>query len=448
MGYKNVSWVPSAYLAFAILVVLTVPHARAQSGHVLNGVGPVDQAMSGAGMAMPQDALTALHWSPAGIVDISGNNLALSLQVMQPTGTISSTVNAGAFGDFGPGATLSGATDSDAGPFPIPAVGFVHAPAGGRWAVGFSAFGVGGFGVDYAATGNGGGNPVLMAQPPMGYGFGAISSEFALMQVSPTFAYRVSNTVSIGFSPTLNYASLKVAPFPAASPDDANGDGFPTYEDAPKDWAPGFGVQAGVAFHGATGFSVAASFKSAQLFKEFEFDGQDELGNDRMLTFNLDYPMIVSAGVAYAGIERLVLAADVRYIDFENTDGFSESGYDNTGAVQGFGWNSILVGAVGIQYEVAPGVPLRAGYSYSENPIADEMTFFNTPAPAIIQHHISGGVGYEVGPNLRLAVAVQYGLKNEVTGAWITPLGSVPGTSVSSELSTLTVIAGVSIGLN
>ena len=40
----------------------------AQSGHVLDAVGPVNQSMGGAGTAMPLDAMGALHWNPASAV--------------------------------------------------------------------------------------------------------------------------------------------------------------------------------------------------------------------------------------------------------------------------------------------------------------------------------------------------------------------------------------------
>ena len=147
---------------------------QAQTGHVLNGVGPIDQGMSGAGMAMPQDALTALHWNPASIFAVPGQSLDISLQVMMPTGSLSSTVGVGAFGQIPgpagpmpfPWAALDGSTDSDAGVFPIPSLAYARAQPDSRIAFGVSAFGVGGFGVDYASWGSTlGSDPFARAHP-------------------------------------------------------------------------------------------------------------------------------------------------------------------------------------------------------------------------------------------------------------------------------------------
>lgn len=120
----------------------------AQTGHVLNGVGPIDQGMSGAGMAAPQDALTALHWNPAAIFAVPGKTLDIGIQFMMPTSSITSSAQQNAFGPpemggFGPPMTFEGSTDSGAGPFPIPSIGYVHNPEGGRLAWGFSMYGVG-----------------------------------------------------------------------------------------------------------------------------------------------------------------------------------------------------------------------------------------------------------------------------------------------------------------
>ncbi|NNE45712.1 MAG: hypothetical protein HKN37_03540 [Rhodothermales bacterium] len=455
----------SLSLLTAVLLLLagSFTTVMAQSGHVLNGVGPIDQAMAGAGMAAPQDALVPVHWNPAAIAMSKESRFDLSIQFLQPTGSIESSVNQGAFGPapsppFPPGtplppAAMSGSTDSDAGPFPIPALGYVRVMPESNLTFGLGAMFVGGFGVDYEASPspfnqdgsfNPNVNPILTPQQAQGgLGFGAIKSEFALLQVNPTIAYKLSEQVAIGFAPTINYALLQVSPFPAAPPDMATG----LYPDGPRTGALGFGFQVGVHAEGASGLSAGLSIKSPQWFQDFEFTSE-EITAGSEFAFNLDYPMIISGGLAYTGVENLLLAADVRYIDFSNTDGFKDSGYNNMNAVAGFGWESIIVAALGIQYEVADGYPVRFGYSFNENPLPDDLAFFNTPANALIQHRIAGGVGVRISDRVNANVAVQYGLENSGEGPWVFPAamgGSNPGTSVKNTLSTLTFIAGASI---
>ncbi|NND70290.1 MAG: hypothetical protein HKN43_01795, partial [Rhodothermales bacterium] len=284
----------------------------AQSGHVMNGVGPIDQGMAGSGMAVPQDALTALHWNPASIMMLPGQSLDVGLQLMMPTGNITSTVQQGAFGPLGPEVTLTGSTDSKAGPFPIPSIGYIYHPNDKPYAFGLSAFGVGGFGVDYALSTT---NPILTPQmPDGGMGFGAMSSTFMLMQVSPTVAYEINEYVSIGVAPTLSLASLELSVFPATQPTVVGSlpDGTPLayYPDAPASWATGFGAQAGIQVRANERINLGASFKSKQYFNDFEFD--PDLDGAASYVFRLDYPMILSSAVGYEPVDGLLFAGDVR----------------------------------------------------------------------------------------------------------------------------------------
>ena len=96
MTHRISIWQPITAVMLASLFLAT--SSMAQTGHVLNGVGPIDQGMSGAGMAAPQDALTALHWNPAAIVQVPGQTFDLGIQFMMPTSTITSSVQQGAFG--------------------------------------------------------------------------------------------------------------------------------------------------------------------------------------------------------------------------------------------------------------------------------------------------------------------------------------------------------------
>lgn len=57
---------------------------QAQLGHVLSGVGPVDQAMAGAGTANPQGGLGALHWNPASITTFETSEFSLGVQLLFP----------------------------------------------------------------------------------------------------------------------------------------------------------------------------------------------------------------------------------------------------------------------------------------------------------------------------------------------------------------------------
>jgi len=416
--------------------------ARAQTGHVLDAVGPINQSMGGAGTAMPLDAMGALHWNPASISGIESTEIGFAFQIFAPQTRLSSSVRAGAFGPGVPAGSLSGRTTSDTGISPIPSFAFVFRDPESPWTYGISGFGIGGFGVDYPGSSA---NPLTTPQPPNGFGFGPISSEFQLMQITPTLAYQLTDRVSIGFWLNMDWATLSVAPFSAAVPDDANGDGLRTYPDGARgDSAWGLGFQAGIYYvNKENGLHLGAAIKTPQWIQTFKINSQNELGAGRTLEFDLDYPMIASLGVGYSGWERWKFAADLRYIDYENTNGFQAAGFDSTGAVTGFGWQSIVVMAVGAEYHVTRRFAVRTGYTFNENPIREEDTFYNVPAPAIIQHHLSAGFSYDMVHDWTLSCAVKHGFKNSISGAWQSPAGAIPGTKVSSELSTNSLTIGL-----
>jgi long-chain fatty acid transport protein len=432
-----------AFSARASAVVLSllfvVSSAFGQVGHTLSGVGPVDQAWSGAGTANPQDLLGAIHWNPATLTGFKTTQVSLGFQLLSVSSDLSSAIGANAQGPGNPPVELSGTTAGEAGPFPMPAVAYVRGIGESNWTFGVAGLVAGGFGTDYAESSPPGGNPLNFSQR-FG-GFGRIHSEFAMMQLVPTIAYKLSDNFSIGFAPTIDYALLEVGPFPATSPGPAG------YPEAPSTGSVGLGFQVGVQLETESGLSLGASFKSKQNFSEFEWD-RPEGGT---FSFDLDYPMIISGGIGYSK-DRLELAADVRYIDYENTNGFQEAKFGPGFAVTGFGWQSIVNVAVGAQYALTDKLQGRAGYSFNDNPIRDRDTFFNTPANAIITNRVSGGFSYLVSEKVTLSAGAQYGLENDIEGTMFSPFSpmpdnSAPGTSVKSTLSTFFMMFGLNFKL-
>jgi long-chain fatty acid transport protein len=110
--------------------------------------------------------------------------------------------------------------------------------------------------------------------------------------------------------------------------------------------------------------------------------------------------------------------------------------------VAGFGWKNIWAIGGGIQQRVSKSTRIMAGYNYSGNPVPAKYTFFNTPAPAIVQHHVSGGINQNVG-KLDVTVTYYHAFQNSITGNWISGQGPIPGTSVTSKMSENSVTVGV-----
>lgn len=416
----------------AATIALFAGGALAQTGHTLDGVGAVNQGMAGVATALPIDASGAINWNPAAITGIDCCQLQFSMEMFKPTLTIDSTVPDG-FGGF-----ISGATDSDLGVSAIPSFAFIHNIEGTDWTFGLGAFGVAGFGVDFAADPS---NPIFMPPPN---GFGQVSSEFQMLQLTPTFTRQLDEHWSVGFAPTINQARLRVAPGSFASPDDANGDTIPSYPSAGAgDDSWGFGGQIGAFYRGDDGWNFGASYKSTQDFQAFKFNAVDEVGMPRILEFDMDFPAIASLGVGYTGFDRWEIGADLRYIDYANTNGFDKSGFDATGAVKGFDWDSITVFAIGAQYEASKKWTLRGGLAFNTSPIDENSIGFNIPAPAIIENHLGLGATYNFNDHMLLDLGYTHGFENSVNGLMQQPTGPVAGTDVNATMSTDSVLIGV-----
>lgn len=432
-----------AVAIFAIAVLLPAK-ASATDGHFLHGVGAINSAMGGAGVAAPQDLLGAFYVNPAGLMAFDGTRVDLGFELFRPDRELSSAA--------GP---MSGSTRSSSSFVPIPAFGFSTRLSNRNVVVGLGGFGVGGFGVNYPVDPT---NPILAPRP---YGFGQIFSNFQLLKITPSIAAAVTDRLWVGFSANIDWASLAVDPFPAASPAaDPGPDGKPFTQDdrayyssaSASDGSFGFGFQSGVIYKAAENLSLGASYTSKQLFHDFVYNSSfanpnlPTFGTARTIRFAMDIPAVTSAGVAFRPSRSVVLAGDVRYIQYESTDGFRDSGFAPDGRVLGFGWKNIAVIATGAQVMANERTTFRFGYNYSGNPIPDNLSMFNTPAPAVVQHHATIGAGYNLTNSVAVNAGYYHAFRNSITGPFHTPAGPAPGTSVTNSLKENSFLVQFSLG--
>ena len=420
---------------FLLIGVFAGNSAVAQEGLLLSGVGPINRAMGGASTAAPIDANGALYWNPATIAGLPQNELEFGVELLYPQMDLGSSVAGGA---------LSGSSGSNSGLFAIPTIGFVFHPQDRPWTFGLGVFGVGGFGTNYAGSPT---NPILTAPPPNGLGLGPLYSKLQLIQIVPTVAYQLTENLSVGISPTVTLADLSLSPLFLASPDDANGNLFPNYPSGTygrTTW--GLGVQAGLYLTTENCWNFGVSVKSPQWMQNFRWNGADENGNPRSLKTHFDLPLIVSLGTSYTGFERLLLSADVRYYAYGISQGFNTTGFDNTGAVTGLGWNSIFTVALGAQYQATDRLALRMGYVWNQNPIPNQNSIYNVVSPNILMNTISAGFTYRITSAWDASFAYLHAFENSGSGPIVLPgVGAIPGSSVTNTVSADAFIGGLTV---
>lgn len=441
MSRSRFFWSKGAPVLLALLV--TALPAAAQEGVLLSGAGPVNRSMGGASTAAPLDAIGALFWNPATISGLPQSEMDFGMELLLPRSTLSSSIPANALGPFVPPVSLAGSTGSNSGVFPLPSLGLAYKPECSDWTLGLGVFAIGGFSVNYPGSFT---NPILTPQPPNGLGVGPLLGQMQVLQIAPSASYQLRDNLSVGFGPTVDLATLQVDPALITSPDNANGNGYPTYPAATHTrYSWGVGVQAGIFYTPADDWHLGASIKSPQWFEPFQYNSSNQLGQPRSISFDLDLPMIVSAGVSYTGFERWVLATDFRWLDYASTEGFRQSGFDATGALRGVGWRSIFAVAFGVQYALTDALLLRAGYTFNQNPIPAQNTSFNIAAPLIAQNTLSFGATYRISSTLNLSLAYLHIFQSSIEGPLISSAGVVPGSTVGSSISADSLVVGVSV---
>jgi len=401
---------------FTVLVVVALvatlsPAAFATNGTQLIGIGPTSRAMGGVGIAAPQDAISAVFANPAGMCfgpycPSSQFDFAGTIFMPEPKAEV----------------TASGQTfkaNSRENNYAIPAIGF-SVPIGeaeSRWRFGLSAYGVSGLGVDYRDT----------AIDKPGFFFGGTQplavgtyTNTQLMKFAPTIAYQALPNLSVGTSFQVNYSALDL------------GDGSVA--------AYSYGVKLGGIYKPIDQLSIGLVYTSPQKATYnhvFDFNG-----NGRRQNLSLEQPQEVGLGVAYEFSELgLLLETNAKWINWSDAEGFED-----------FDWDDQYVFAVGAQWQAIDHLFFRVGYNYAESPVDKNdnwngslvgpgppdfvdvqgkslpryyyESFRVVGLPAVVEHHITAGIGYELGESLKLDFSYIHAFENELSESGTAPDGS------------------------
>jgi long-chain fatty acid transport protein len=157
---------------------------------------------------------------------------------------------------------------------------------------------------------------------------------------------------------------------------------------------------------------------------------------------NFQWPASLGAGVAYRMNEKILLGADVKWVNWsgvmENFNmSFIADQVPENGAFAGQqldatlfqNWKDQTIIAGGGAYGVTDALELRAGFSLSANPVPDN--YLNALFPAIVTDHVNLGVGYQIGESSSVDIAMSKGFEGEYTnpgnGTTVPPVTSTHG---------------------
>lgn len=365
----------AALVALALFFAAPLPDALATNGDTLIGVAVASRAMGGAGVAAPQDAISAIFANPAAMCMgpyCPGSETIFAATIYDPS--VRTEVSAG-------GATQ--AAKSRMKPFVIPSVGMT-APINNRVRFGLGMFGITGMGVDYRSKG-------LDLNPASPGSEGDIYTQLQILKFAPNLAYLVTPDFSIGASLHLLYGSLDLGQGTAHN--------------------YGVGGQVG-AIYRIGDFSLGGSYTTAEKISHKDISDFGTGGPRRELA--MESPRTAAVGVAWRPTGTLLFETDLKWLNWKDAEGYRD-----------FDWSDQWVYAVGVQYKDDNGLTLRGGYNYGKSPVKlhDNFDASGTTMvqgqpvstllyeylrvvgfPAIAEHHFSVGVGYQFSGNLEAHV--------------------------------------------
>ena len=395
---------------FAVmLLVLMGSSSFATNGYFRHGYGIQYRGLAGAGAALYLSPL-GIAVNPASAVFLKGQ-FDLGVSLFNPNRQY--TISGAPSGYPGTFPLTPGVIESESNLFLIPNIG-VSIPFGKNNALAFALYGNGGMNTDYATK--------TFDNPQLS--FDAITGvDLSQMFIMATVSREIVPNQAIGVSAIFGYQRFQAEGLYAfsgmsADPTNLTNNGY--------DNATGFGIRVGYLGQITQKLSMGLSYQSKMNMSKFDkycglFAGEGDF----------DIPSNWTAGLAFRATEKLTLAFDVQEIYYSDVNAvsnpmvlpmlangsmnpeFEALGGENA---SGFGWEDIMVFKFGAQMAITDFTTLRAGYSYSGQPVPETEAMFNILAPGVVQHHATMGISHKLTKSFTLNAALMRAFSNSVSG--------------------------------
>lgn len=415
---------------FAILfpISLLLPMAAyATNGLYQHGYGVRANAMAGAGVALPLDALAAAT-NPAGTAML-GEHKDIGLALFSPDRNY--TVNGAPSGGFPP--FPGPEVESDSTLFAIPSFGW-NRPLNEQSVFNISVYGNGGMNTDWTAT------DTPTVPTPFGLAGGTFLAgdagvDYSQLFVNLNYARKISESSTVGVSGIINYSQFEGKGLQGFSGFSTN----PTkLTNNGKDNDIGFGIKVGGLFALSDSVDLGIAYQSEISNTLDDYAGLFANGGE------LDIPATAALGLAIEINDRSTLAFDVQHIFYEDADAIGNPGTSDPAAGlfacaggdlssclggsngAGFGWEDMTIYKLGYQVQTSNDMVWRFGVSYGEQPIPNNEVTLNILAPGVMETHVTGGFSKTLANGNDLSFALMYAPEKCVNG----PSAFNPGQTV------------------
>ena len=427
---KSVRHPSGAFLIAACLVsagLLFSQTGFATNGYFPHGVGAKSKAMAGAGMALPEDAISIVT-NPAVAVFL-GDRWNVGVSVFMPNRNYT-TFGEGSKGENDTFTIGPADIDSDSDLYITPEVANVRQlknDSAFAWAFYMRSGIATSFSGGTATFDPDGEGPLGIATLPGTYGEGKTGMKLNQGFVDITWAKMWGDKTSFGVSGVLAAQSLRAKgtgglakyteTFAASGgsvlPENLSGNrGDPNY---------GIGLKVGLHRLMGDHFSAGIMYQS-----EINIGSNKKYSDLIAQSGDIDIPSWLRLGVTWKPLDVLAFSVDVQKIFYSKIDALGNSftniydcpttglgGTDLSSCLggkngPGFGWNDVTVYNIGGSWAMTDKWTLRAGFGSSDQPTPREENFFNIMMIQLTEAHYTAGFGYKMKNGRELNFSFMY----------------------------------------
>ena len=333
------------------------------------------------------DNPSAIYYNPAGLTQLQGQEISATAYFLQLNADFHSAYSSAA-------SSLKKETHL------LPQVYYAWAPAGAKWALGLGVYAPFGLSTEW----NNSATPYMDALFPF-----ATKNKETYTTINPVFAWRLSDTLSIGGG--LNFNRLKVdlnrgvvySGIPYYGTFRFNADGTDTGYNLGLRWQPAAEHAFGLSFQARTNLGVSGN---TTLLNIPLFSTGTPVTTVQAARANFAFPAVVIAGYSYRPTPQWNLEADIDWTNWTCLKTVVVSQASGPVSLP-FNWKSSCFYELGVTRYLPDGWQVSAGYTLSENSVPDDT--WNPAVPDATRHFLCAGVGYAQGP-VRFMLTLQRAL--------------------------------------
>ena len=375
-------------IAAAVMGLVALP-AAATNGMNMEAYGAKAGGMGGASFAH-DNGNSAIMNNPATLgLRQEGNNLGLGLTLLMPD--VNTSMNHPMAGPMN--------AKSDGDKYWMPSLSYIR--KSGKFTYGAGMLAQGGMGTEYGSTSflsNGTGLPMR--------------SEVGFGRLMFPLAYNVNDNFTVAGQLDFVWASMDVQ---MLMPDGSGHASFSDNNDfSGEAKGNGWAFKLGAHYKVSNALAFGATYHSKTDIGDLQGSGTFTMlpGGMQIPTqfkvVDFQWPETYGVGVAWQATPAFMLAADVKHLGWKDSMkdfrlGMNMGGGFMVGSMPQ-NWKDQTVFMIGGQYMLAPGLALRAGINYADNPVPDNT--LNPLFPATITTHYTLGLGWNMGGGHALAGSI------------------------------------------